>query len=59
VVDSGRDEQVRKTRFVLSRSDLLEERIDTLSEELEIEALRPRRTDVEVRLVTLAWNPER
>jgi hypothetical protein len=35
----------------------LEERFDPLSEKLESTALRPRRSDVEVRLVALGWNP--
>ena len=37
--------------------DELEERYDPLAEELEVTALRPRRADVDIRLVTLAWGP--
>jgi hypothetical protein len=40
-----------------SEIDLLEDRFDPLSEELATTALRPRRTDVDVRLVALAWAP--
>ena len=37
--------------------DELEDRYDPLREELEVVELRPRRTDVDVQLVTLAWLP--
>lgn len=37
--------------------DALEDRLDPLREELEPTAVRPRRADVDVRLVTLAWVP--
>jgi hypothetical protein len=37
----------------------LEERLDPEKEELEVLALKPRRKDVEVRFLTLAWAPKR
>ena len=37
--------------------DTLEERYDALAEELETIALRPRKADVEVHVVALAWKP--
>jgi hypothetical protein len=39
--------------------DRLEERFDPEAEELEVLGLKPRRQDVEVRLLTLAWAPKR
>jgi hypothetical protein len=39
--------------------DQLEDRLDPLTEELATTALRPRRSDVEIRLVALAWAPRR
>lgn len=39
--------------------DDLEERFDPEEIELEVLGLKPRKTDVEVRLVTLAWAPKR
>jgi Skp family chaperone for outer membrane proteins len=39
--------------------DRLEERFDPEAEELEVLGLKPRRKDVEVRLLTLAWGPKR
>lgn len=39
--------------------DRLEERFDPEAEELEVMGLKPRRQDVEVRLLTLAWAPKR
>ncbi|HSF39023.1 MAG TPA: ATP-binding protein [Thermoanaerobaculia bacterium] len=39
--------------------DDLEERFDPEEVELEVLGLKPRKTDVEVRLVTLAWAPKR
>ncbi|HEX2641723.1 MAG TPA: hypothetical protein VHU81_01945, partial [Thermoanaerobaculia bacterium] len=39
--------------------DRLEERFDPESEELETIGLKPRKTDVEVRLLRLAWAPYR
>jgi hypothetical protein len=38
--------------------DRLEERFDPTTETLETIAVRPRRSDVDVRLVALAWRPE-
>ncbi|HYU34890.1 MAG TPA: hypothetical protein VEW48_22290 [Thermoanaerobaculia bacterium] len=35
----------------------LEARLDPTTEELEVLGLKPRRKDVEVRLLTLAWAP--
>ncbi len=37
----------------------LRERLDPLNEELEATEVRPRRTDIEIRLVGLAWVPRR
>ncbi len=37
--------------------DKIEERFDPANEELETVSLRPRRSDVEVRLVALGWEP--
>jgi len=37
----------------------LEERLDPEAEELEVLGLKPRRQDVEVRILTLAWAPKR
>ena len=37
----------------------LEERLDPQAEELEVLALKPRRKDIEVRALTLAWAPKR
>ncbi len=37
--------------------DALEDRFDAVAEELEVTALRPRRSDVRVETVTLAWAP--
>ncbi|MFL6200918.1 MAG: ATP-binding protein [Thermoanaerobaculia bacterium] len=37
----------------------LEERLDPEAEELEVLGLKPRRQDVEVRVLTLAWAPKR
>ena len=37
--------------------DVIEDRLDPLTEELSTSALRPRRSDVEVRMVALAWAP--
>jgi len=42
-----------------SELEQLEERLDAQAEELETTALRPRRSDVEVRTVALAWVPHR
>lgn len=39
--------------------DRLEERFNPEAEELEVLALKPRRKDVEVRFLTLAWAPKR
>ncbi|HEX3131896.1 MAG TPA: DUF87 domain-containing protein [Thermoanaerobaculia bacterium] len=39
--------------------DRLEERFDPEAEQLEVLGLKPRRKDVEVRLLTLAWAPKR
>ncbi|HYN20360.1 MAG TPA: ATP-binding protein, partial [Thermoanaerobaculia bacterium] len=39
--------------------DRLEQRFDPEAEELETLGLKPRRKDVEVRLLTLAWAPKR
>jgi hypothetical protein len=39
--------------------DSLEERFDPEAAELEVLGLKPRKTDVEVRLLTLAWAPRR
>ena len=39
--------------------DRLEERFDPEAEELEVMGLKPRRKDVEVRLLALAWAPKR
>ncbi|HSG39498.1 MAG TPA: ATP-binding protein, partial [Thermoanaerobaculia bacterium] len=39
--------------------DNLEERFDPEEEELEVVGLKPRKTDVEVRFLTLAWAPKR
>jgi hypothetical protein len=39
--------------------DRLEERFDPEAEELEVMGLKPRRKDIEVRLLTLAWAPKR
>ncbi|HWM90751.1 MAG TPA: ATP-binding protein [Thermoanaerobaculia bacterium] len=39
--------------------DRLEERLDPEAEELEILGLKPRRKDIEVRILTLAWAPKR
>ena len=36
----------------------VEDRFDPLAEELEVTSLRPRRADVDVKLVALAWIPE-
>ncbi len=42
-----------------SEIEELREQLDPLNEQLEIEEVRPRRTDVEVHLVGLAWVPRR
>ena len=39
--------------------DNLEDRFDPEEEELEVVGLKPRKTDVEVRFLTLAWAPKR
>jgi hypothetical protein len=39
--------------------DRLEERLDPEAEELEVLGLKPRRKDIEVRVLTLAWAPKR
>jgi hypothetical protein len=39
--------------------DRLEERFDPEAEELEVLGLKPRRRDIEVHLLTLAWAPKR
>ena len=39
--------------------EALEERFDPQNEELEVFAVKPRRADVEVRRVVLAWAPYR
>ncbi len=44
-------------RELESELDELEDRTDALSEKLETIALRPRKSDVKVRLVSLAWSP--
>ena len=46
-------------RELADELDLMEDRLDPQSEELATTALRPRRADVEVRLVALAWAPHR
>jgi len=39
--------------------DHLQERFDPEAGELEVLGLKPRKTDVEVRFLTLAWAPRR
>jgi len=46
-------------RELESEIDALEDRLDPLNETLETTAIRPRRSDVEIRRVALAWAPHR
>ncbi len=45
-------------RELTAELEAVEERIDPLTEELEVESVRPRRSDVEVLAVMLGWLPQ-